>query len=87
MNAQNIAEDKTAVNKVLDEFDVSRHTGIAATVVDGNKDVGLEAPSCGLSPIGGRVNVEVGDIPDGECNQHVDMEGMQSNLSYKALVF
>jgi hypothetical protein len=33
---------------VLYEFDVSRHTGIAATVVDGN---GLEAPSCGLSPI------------------------------------
>ncbi|KAI7993356.1 hypothetical protein LOK49_LG11G02826 [Camellia lanceoleosa] len=37
---------------------------IAATVVDGNKDVGLEAPSCGLSSIEGRVNVEVGDILD-----------------------
>lgn len=45
----------------------------------GNKDVGLEAPSCGLSPIEGRVNVEVGEISDGECNQHVDMEGIQSN--------
>ena len=36
---------------------------------------GLEAPSCGFSSIELRaeLNIEVGDIPDGECN----LEGMQ----------
>jgi hypothetical protein len=80
-NAKKITEDKTAVNKVLDEFDVSRHGGIKATVVDGNKDVGdwKHLHVVFLRLRAELVNVEVGDITDGECNQHVDMEGMQSN--------